>query len=850
MEKYSCFARLTFLITMLAGCGGGNGSPGGNTSPPISSVVAIHSSSFQNSSILASSLKGSVETSSSIQSSSDASAQTSSSIPTTSAHQFSSLPQSSSAGSLTALVVEAEDYLNYSDSTPGNEGGLYRNDSVDIEATSDLGGGYNVGWTVADEWLTYNVTLAPGTYNVSARVASVDSGMYSLTLDGVAIGNPANVTTSGWQSWATQRLGQVVITDNNMRNLRFMIDAGKVNINWIKFTPDTGSSSSSSARSNSTHLAYSKINPAQIFSFDHLGLWAISTGGVQLSRNRTQGEYALSIKNFSSTVIASSPINSFKGLGDELSVDVFIDANYRGTLALEVSIPSKSIFNVKLKEFGLDDIPANVFTTLTAGIPDVIKNLADEYHDLSFRLVVASDTAINELALDKMTFAAKVEQAKDKVEIEVNGKTDILYVIVNDVTREVWRSGKLNGNKARTIVDGRLDITSLFWQGTNSVRILAINGPHSNPIDVKLWVNNQLVFEQYCEEYEYVNHCLPANPEGIRHRYYLTLNTPNLPAAKTVQVAPQLDAGWLANLYIDDMFITNAIPATVYLPEGEYKVGLGKYRDQHQNYDASFYEHKITLAGENTLLDFVGEQPLGIQNTIKIALLPIKYAHYSDTNLTGVLKASELDGYRNQLSMTYENWVKHFSYGMQKWDVTVLPMVENRTLQTNSGQAFSPPHFLELAGLQHIQQEYQIIIFAFSVYNANGVRIDGSGGAGAWASDGFISINNATEWPATPNAAHPVFIHEILHVYEQYQRDVYGYYNGVLGHHGAPKQGYPETSPLGELYWMGWYKDFMRNIVGENHTARPNVEPGKIPSEQDVHIGTFETTRYGLGFLH
>lgn len=900
MEKYSFFVFTILLTTLLTGCGGGTGDSGGNTSPPISSVVAISSSSasstsslgLDNTPSLSSSAKseevsssipssdGAIipagssssigesssaisESSSSLQSSSTMS-ESSSSLQSSSAmsesssslqsssvmSESSSSLQSSSAAALVTLLVEAEDYQNYSDSTPSNEGGFYRTDSVDIESTSDAGGGYNVGWAVANEWLIYNITLAPGTYNVTARVASVDSGTYSLSVDGVALGKPTSVTTSGWQSWATQRIGQLVITDNNMRNLRLMIDAGKVNINWIKFTPDTGSSSSSSARANSTHLAYSKINPAQIFSFDHLNLWATSAGSAQLSTNRTQGEYALSIKNFSSTVITSPSINSFKGLGSQVSVDVFFDANYQGTLALEVSIPSKNISNLRLKAFKLDEIPENVFTTLTASIPPSISSLADEYHDLSFRIVVMSGTTINELALDKMTFSAKVDQVKDKVEIEVNGNTDILYFIVNDVAREVWRSGILNGNKTHTIVNGKLDVTSLFWQGANAVRILGINGRNRNPIDVKLWVNNQLVFEQYCEEYEDSNHCLPANPEGIRHRYYLTLNTPNLPAAKQVQVAPQLDSGWAANLYINDMFITGSMPATVYLPEGKHKVGLGKFRDQHQNYDAKFYESDINLTNGNMQLDFIGQQPLGIQNTIKIAVVPIKYAQYSDTNLIGVLKESEIDGYRKQLAMTYDNWAKHFSYGMQKWDVTVLPMVENKTLQTNSGQHFSPQNYLAEAGLQHIQQEYQIIIFAFSVYNTNGVRIDGSGGAGAWAGGGFISVNNATEWPATPNAAHPVFIHEILHVYEQYQRDVYGYYNGVLGHHGAPKQGYLETSPLGELYWMGWYKDFMRNIVGENHTARPDVEPGKIPDEHDVHIGTFETTRYGLGFLH
>ncbi len=53
----------------------------------------------------------------------------------------------------TALVVQVEDYTTYNDSDSGNAGNSYRNDDVDIEATSDAGGGFNVGWTTAGEWL-------------------------------------------------------------------------------------------------------------------------------------------------------------------------------------------------------------------------------------------------------------------------------------------------------------------------------------------------------------------------------------------------------------------------------------------------------------------------------------------------------------------------------------------------------------------------------------------------------------------------------------------------------------------------------------------------------------------------
>ena len=41
--------------------------------------------------------------------------------------------------------VQAEDYNAYSDSDPGNTGGAYRTDDVDLEPTTDTGGGYNVG---------------------------------------------------------------------------------------------------------------------------------------------------------------------------------------------------------------------------------------------------------------------------------------------------------------------------------------------------------------------------------------------------------------------------------------------------------------------------------------------------------------------------------------------------------------------------------------------------------------------------------------------------------------------------------------------------------------------------------
>ncbi|MDB5103642.1 MAG: C-terminal target protein, partial [Fibrobacteres bacterium] len=59
--------------------------------------------------------------------------------------------------------LQAEDYrgggegIGYHDLTTVNSGGQYRTDGVDIQATTDAGGGYNVGWIQAGEWLDYDV---------------------------------------------------------------------------------------------------------------------------------------------------------------------------------------------------------------------------------------------------------------------------------------------------------------------------------------------------------------------------------------------------------------------------------------------------------------------------------------------------------------------------------------------------------------------------------------------------------------------------------------------------------------------------------------------------------------------
>ncbi len=108
-----------------------------------------------------------------------------------------------------ALEVEQFDAggeaVAYHDTTSGNAGGALRSSSdVDIENTS--GGGQNVGWVAAGEWLAYSVNVSSaGTYSAQFRVASLGrGGSFHLEMNGTNVSGALTVPdTGGWQSWQT-----------------------------------------------------------------------------------------------------------------------------------------------------------------------------------------------------------------------------------------------------------------------------------------------------------------------------------------------------------------------------------------------------------------------------------------------------------------------------------------------------------------------------------------------------------------------------------------------------------------------------------------------------------------------
>jgi len=104
--------------------------------------------------------------------------------------------------------VQAEDYDQtagypaYSDTTPLNEGGAYRNDGVDIEVG---GSGYNVGWIRPTEFLTYSVDVPAGqagAYTLTFRLANPSgTKTFQVLVDGQSIGTMTVPATGSFTTW-------------------------------------------------------------------------------------------------------------------------------------------------------------------------------------------------------------------------------------------------------------------------------------------------------------------------------------------------------------------------------------------------------------------------------------------------------------------------------------------------------------------------------------------------------------------------------------------------------------------------------------------------------------------------
>jgi hypothetical protein len=95
----------------------------------------------------------------------------------------------------------------YHDQEAANQGGDFRvSEGVDIESSDVAGCSYNIGWTRAEEWLRYSVTVAAsGLYDLRVLVGNpFAGGQFHIEVDGVNVSGTLTVPNTGqWWTWQT-----------------------------------------------------------------------------------------------------------------------------------------------------------------------------------------------------------------------------------------------------------------------------------------------------------------------------------------------------------------------------------------------------------------------------------------------------------------------------------------------------------------------------------------------------------------------------------------------------------------------------------------------------------------------
>ena len=144
------------------------------------------------------------------------------------------------ANAATTITIQAESYSNMS--------------GVQTEQTQDTGGGLNVGYTDAGDWMSYPAVNLPcsGTYTIAYRVASGSAGG-TIKLEkagGSPVYSTINVAgTGGWQNWTT--ISQDITLPAGSQTLAIAVSQGGWNLNWFSLTSKCDNTTSSAPASSS-----------------------------------------------------------------------------------------------------------------------------------------------------------------------------------------------------------------------------------------------------------------------------------------------------------------------------------------------------------------------------------------------------------------------------------------------------------------------------------------------------------------------------------------------------------------------------------------------------------------------
>jgi hypothetical protein len=416
-------------------------------------------------------------------------------------------------------TVQAENYnvggegVAYHDTDAANNSGQYRTgEGVDVETTTDTGGGYNISWTAAGEWTTYTVNAAAaGIYTADFRVAAPNTGAtFHLEVDGVNVtGAVAVPSTGGWQSWQTLSKTGVSLSAGQ-HVLRLVTDSGGANYNWIALS-----------RPASTTTAWQdgqfNVDVANVVRQSNIVLASANTGVLDMMPlgNGRLGAAVWAANGFTAQLNRAADtfparksqgwltISGLTGLGGG-ALDLY-DAMFTrsggGMTATSYVLQNKD-------ELVVDVTGANVSTTYTAQIQlwsgrspaasasGAFATLSETWTDGGSAGSGQTFGTLAGLTASGRNVAARVVNTTT-IEVSFNPNTDGTFRVI--VASPAWAGGNamtttisLIGSDA-TASTGSLRQTHLgwwhsFWANTGLIKISGQNGPYVQNIrDIELY---------------------------------------------------------------------------------------------------------------------------------------------------------------------------------------------------------------------------------------------------------------------------------------------------------------------------------------------------------------------------
>jgi beta-xylosidase len=143
--------------------------------------------------------------------------------------------------------IEAENYdvgksnRAYYDKDGDNQGGAYREESVDIVQIdeNDASKGYAIGYTNEGEWLRYTVDVAStGTYEVKVNLATPsEKAGVKLYIDGKAVTDEIIAKQNEENDWSTYSVisAKTKEIEKGEHALKVEIVGNNVNVDWLEF---------------------------------------------------------------------------------------------------------------------------------------------------------------------------------------------------------------------------------------------------------------------------------------------------------------------------------------------------------------------------------------------------------------------------------------------------------------------------------------------------------------------------------------------------------------------------------------------------------------------------------------